>query len=561
LPGTADTHDEVDIGAQQFADRDLAGRRPTARPMTVSFGWSIDFTGPRRAALVLLLALATSILGQAAFAATTRAGGYDPASDPNSMFNVTSALGAQDWWRAGYTGAGVDIALIDTGCAPVPGLDAPGKLVFGPDLSLESQAANLAGLDTNGHGTFMASLIAGNDAGSGAASPAPWTYRGIAPDARILCIKVGSADGGTDVSQVIAAIDWVVQHQYDGGLNIRVLNLSYGTNSTQSYTVDPLAFAAEQAWKRGIVVVAAAGNSGYQKGKGAPGLASPAYDPYLIAVGATTRSSHGKKAKDAHEQMATYSASGAGRGGCRNPDLVAPGSHLQGLRVPGSFVDLSTPPGLIDTRYQRGSGTSEATALVSGSAALLLQKWPSASPDQIKKLLTSDTEKIPGADDKAQGKGRLDLARLLDKRLDGSFQRFAQGTGTGSLEVSRGDDHLTRDGVVLQGEIDIFGHAFDASSMAMLEAAGASWTGGSWNGSTWTGNSWSGNSWSGNSWSGNSWSGNSWSGNSWSGNSWSGNSWSGNSWSGNSWSGNSWSGNSWSGNSWSGNSWSGDSWQ
>jgi serine protease AprX len=513
--------------------------------MTVAFGWSLDFTGTRRLAAGLLVALVASVLAQAAFAATTRAGNYDPANDPSSMFNITSSTGAQDWWKSGYTGAGVDVAVIDTGCAPVAGLNTPGKLVFGPDLSLESQAPNLRGLDTNGHGTFMSGLIGANDAGYGAGNLNPSTYRGMAPDARILCVKVATADGGTDVSQVIAAIDWVVQHQHDNGLNVRVLNLSYGTNSTQSWLVDPLAFAAEQAWKHGIVVVAAAGNSGYQKGKGAPGLASPAYDPYLVAVGATSRNGNGKGAKDT---MASFSASGPGCGGCRNPDLVAPGAHVQGLRVPGSYVDQSTPPGLLDARFQRGSGTSEATAIVSGAVALVLQKYPYLTPDQVKKFLKTETTKIPGADDKAQGKGGLDLGDLLNKRPDtggAADQHFGNATGTGSLEISRGDDHLTRDGVTLRGEIDIFGHAFDSTWMASLEASAASWSGGTWNGNSWSGNSWSGNSWSGNSWSGNSWSGNSWSGNSWSGNSWSGNSWSGNSWSGNSWSGNSWSGDSW----------------
>src|SRR5438093_476259 len=81
-------------------------------------------------------------------------------------------------------------------------------------------------------------------------------YRGMAPDARIVSLKVATADGGTDVTQVVAAIDWVVQHANDPGLNIRVINLSYGTNSTQVYTLDPLAYAVEQAWKYGIVVVA-----------------------------------------------------------------------------------------------------------------------------------------------------------------------------------------------------------------------------------------------------------------------------------------------------------------
>jgi len=500
------------------------------RPLTIAFGWSLDFTGTRRAAIALLVAFAASILGQAVFVATTRAGNYDPATDPNSMYNITLALGAQEWWDEGYTGRGVDVALIDTGCTPVQGLDAAGKIIYGPDLSLESQAPNLRNLDTNGHGTFIGGIITGNDAGQGAANPNPYTYRGMAPDARLVCIKVATADGGADVSQVIAAIDWVVQHQHDNGLNIRVLNLSYGTNSTQSYEVDPLAYAAEQAWKRGIFVVAAAGNSGYQKGKGAPGLASPAYDPFVMAVGGTSRQGNGKGPKDTKESMASFSASGPGCPGCRNPDAVAPGAHVQGLRVPGSYVDLSTPPGLLDARFQRGSGTSEATAIVSGAAALALQKYPGMTPDQLKKFFQTDTVKISGADDKAQGKGRINLEKLLDKNPSSSTQKFDASTGTGSLEISRGDDHLTRDGVVLRGEVDIFGHAFDAAALAALEANAAAWNGGTWNGNSWSGNSWSGNSWSGNSWSGNSWSGNSWSGNSWSGNSWSGNSWSGEAW-------------------------------
>ena len=87
-----------------------------------------------------------------------------PGRRPDSMYNLTAQMGAQAWWNAGYTGNGVDVAVIDTGVSPVQGLDAPGKVVYGPDLSLESQAPNLPNLDTNGHGTFMAGLIAGHDA-------------------------------------------------------------------------------------------------------------------------------------------------------------------------------------------------------------------------------------------------------------------------------------------------------------------------------------------------------------------------------------------------------------
>src|SRR3954463_3383195 len=246
----------------------------------------------RRAVATTLAGMVLAGAGRAGPGAPAGADGYDPAADMNSMGNTTSYSGAAAWWNAGYTGAGVDVALIDTGVSPVAGLNAPGKIIYGPDLSLESQAPNLPRLATNGHGTFMAGLIAGHDASLTAPyanSPAS-AYRGMAPDARIVSLKVGVADGGVDVSQVIAAIDWVVEHRNDNGMNIRVLNLSYGTNSPQPYQVDPLAYAVEQAWKAGIVVVAAGGNSGYERGASAQGLADPAYDPQILAVGAADSS-------------------------------------------------------------------------------------------------------------------------------------------------------------------------------------------------------------------------------------------------------------------------------
>src|SRR6476661_3230883 len=458
--------------------------------------------------------------------------GYDSASDPYSMQNITAADGAQAWWKSGYTGQGVDVALIDTGVSPVAGLNAPGKVINGPDLSLESQNPNLKNLDTNGHGTFMAGLIAGNDGQAGG-------YRGVAPDARIVSLKVGVADGGVDVSHVIAAIDWVVQHRHDNGMNIRVINLSYGTNSAQAYGIDPLAYAVEQAWKAGIVGVAAAGNSGYQIGASAQGLADPGYDPQILAVGAADTMG---TAPPWDDQVGSYSASSAScSNSCRAPDLIAPGTHMQSLRVPGSYIDQNNPAGALSDRYFRGSGTSEATAFVSGAAADLLQRYPQLTPDQAKAMLTSSCDKL--ASWKQSGCGELNMSRLLNASVPsvfGSQQYNAPSTGTGSLEASRGSDHISLNGVVLQGDQDIFGEPFNSAAMAALEAAGHSWSGGNWNGSSWSGSSWSGSSWSGSSWSGSSWSGSSWSGSSWSGSSWSGSSWSGSSWSGSSWSGSSW---------------------
>ncbi|MEU8661593.1 S8 family serine peptidase [Actinoplanes philippinensis] len=132
---------------------------------------------------------------------------------------------------ASLTGAGIGVALIDSGVAPVAGLDQPGKVINGPDLSFESQTPGLQYLDTYGHGTHMAGIIAGSDPSSG--------FQGVAPGAHLISLKTAAYDGAVDVSQVIAAIDWVVAHRNDPGLNIRVLNLSFGTDSIQPPSSTP----------------------------------------------------------------------------------------------------------------------------------------------------------------------------------------------------------------------------------------------------------------------------------------------------------------------------------
>src|SRR5262249_25587422 len=155
---------------------------------------------------------------------------------------------------------------------------------------------------------------------------------------------------------------------------------------------------------------------------------------------------------------------------CKNPDLVAVGSHLQGLRVPGSFVDQTHPEGLLGDRYFRGSGTSEAAAVTSGAAALVLQKYPSLTPDQVKRFLSGNGRSVSGFDSHVQGGGEIDLADLATRKPGNDTQSWTNATGTGSLEISRGTDHVSMDGVALTGSQDVFGKSFNAAAMAALEA-------------------------------------------------------------------------------------------
>jgi len=443
--------------------------------------------------------------------------GVDPTKDPGSWLKVAKNTKLHEMWKHGFTGQGVDVALIDSGVAPVEGLTM--QVINGPDLSFDSQAVNLTNVDTYGHGTHLAGLIAGRD---GSIAPGKEDeevdkrFVGAAPGARIISLKVAASDGATDVSQVIAAIDWVVQHRASDGLNIRVLNLSFGTDGTQSYLEDPLAYAVEVAWLRGIVVVVSAGNSGF----GTPQLNDPAYDPYVIAVAADdTRGTDDPK----DDVIPAWQTRG---NATRHPDLVAPGKSLISLRDPGSFVDEANPAARVGyTRFFRGSGSSQATAIVSGAVATLLEQHPDLTPDQVKALLMTTAVPLPNADPVAQGAGLINLHRAREAKISeigAAVQTWPRSSGLGSLQLARGSVLTEDEGVVLQGEQTIFGDVWDGGSWFFSSFEGTSWTDGAWNGRTWSGRTWSGESWSGRSWSGRTWSGRTWSGNGWSAGEWGG---------------------------------------
>ncbi|MET7422670.1 S8 family serine peptidase [Dactylosporangium sp. NPDC005555] len=465
--------------------------------------------------------------------------------DQHSMSSLTQSIGAQQVWAttdasgAELTGQGVGVAVIDSGIAPVEGLDAPGKVINGPDLSFESQTPALRNLDTFGHGTHMAGIIAGHDSRVQAGKK---QFTGVAPDAHLLNMKVAAADGAVDVSQVIAAIDWVVTHRDDPGLNIRVLNLSFGTDSTQDPRLDPLSFAVEAAWKKGIVVVVSVGNDGLAESR----VGMPAANPNVLAVGAADPLSTADRSDDV---VADFSTGGSQT---RHADLVAPGKSVVSLRVPNGFIDAAYPEARIADdpaqRYFRGSGTSQAAAVVSGAAALLLQQRPDLTPDQVKKLLTGTADAMPAGDQLAQGAGQLDIAAAVQAPTPvASTQTYLPATGLGSLEASRGTSHVADPdtGTELTGEFDIMGQAWTPAGWAQVCTTGAAWSGDTWNGRTWSGRTWSGSNWAGRTWSGRTWSGAVWDGRTWSGRTWSGRTWSGRTWSGRTWSGQAWSASDW----------------
>ena len=389
-----------------------------------------------------------------------------------SMSNVARQIGATFYASNGYDGTGVDVALIDSGVASVNGLDGAGKVVYGPDVSYESGLPNLRNLDTFGHGTHMAGIIAGNSDG----------FSGIAPGSRIVSLKAADSHGRTDIAQIIASIRWVVENAHRHGLNIRVLNLSFGANAVTPYQRSDLAYAVEQAWAAGIVTVVSAGNGGLSSN----GLSEPAYDPFVIAVGAdNTRGT----TDPSDDNVTSFSSRGDG---ARDPDVIAPGKSIVSLRVPGSYLDESHPEARTGDAYFRGSGTSQAAAVVSGAVALMLERRPRLTPDQVKMLLTSTARPLPDASPSAQGSGLIDMRSVFTTPARDAEQSWPASIGS---------------------DLDAWATVADADGNSWSSATpdGNSWSGNSWSESGWTGAGWSdgcepdGNSWSATNWQGVSW--------------------------------------------------------
>ncbi|MDQ1688428.1 MAG: serine protease AprX [Frankiaceae bacterium] len=414
-------------------------------------------------------------------------------------------------------GAGVTVALLDTGVSDSAALDrASGRLVDGVDTSAlaEGGEARTTGRFTDGygHGTFMATLIAGG--------PVDGTGKrglGVAPMARVVVVKVADRQGVTSLSEVLAGLDWVaVQSPKIQLVNIALAHPKPGAH----YGEDPLTVAVEHVQAAGVAVVAAVGNT--------PGeVGDPGLDPRVLTVGAADLASKGGK----HDvDVADFSGYGS-VAGVRKPDLVASGVGLLGILPANSTIARANPASKQRDGLWRGSGTSESTAIATGVAAEFLSSHPDATLNQVKPSLRSAADPI--GQSRRSGQGLLNVA-------DAAVASTPSTTGEGSLDAAAFADNAWRHG----DWRDLLDSAWSDTAQASSWSA-SSWSSQAWQSSSWTASSWSASSWSASSWSGSSWSGSSWSASSWSGSSWSGSSWSGSSWSAGSWSAGSWSAAEW----------------
>jgi serine protease AprX len=391
------------------------------------------------------------VLVLAADAVVTASGKDEHYEKPNGRPSPGIAVVDADRAWDTATGQGVTVALMDTGIAQHPDLD--GSVIARLDFVNDGSTL----LDPSGHGTFVAGLIAAHGG----------TFKGVAPDAKLISLRVLDQKGTGSMHGVLAAFDWLLKNRTTH--HIKVLNLSFGAPQRSSYHRTLLAGVVESAWFAGVTVVAAAGNDGPARGT----VAMPGADPFVITVGSF--GDQGTLATN-DDRESTFSSRGPTRDGFAKPDVLAPGEHIVSLRVPGTALDREGR-NLLAGPYARLTGTSASTAMVAGAAADILQAHSTYSATQVKGALVASGRHIvatrtPGLD--------------VDDAL--------------TVRPARVNEGLLPSQVLLR-LLAQYGNVF---------SPGIAWDGISWEGISWEAVSWEAVSWEAVSWEGVTWDGVTW---------------------------------------------------
>ena len=357
--------------------------------------------------------------------------------------------------QLGFDGAGVGVAIIDSGITSwhndltYHGSNPNVQVVGGQRVTKFVDFVNglTAPYDDNGHGSHVAGIIAGNG----------WdtmgSRAGIAPAADLVSLKVLDSQGGGYISNVIAALDWIVANH--AAYNIRVVNLSVGAAVTESYLTDPLTLATKRVVDQGVVVVSAAGNLGKVNGQMIWGaITAPGNAPWVLTVGAD---SHNGTITRTDDVMADYSSRGPTNVDYgAKPDVVAPGTGIVSLSVPGSTLYTLHPTYLLagsllngNKPYMSLTGTSMASPMVTGTVALMMQANPALTPNLAKAIIeyTAQDYNYPKL---VQGAGFLNtegavkLARYLYTATPGSVYPSNAAWGRTILWGNR----LVKNGVI-----------------------------------------------------------------------------------------------------------------
>jgi serine protease AprX len=407
--------------------------------------------------------------------------------DPRKLKNAfPAAVAATKVWDQ-YAGAGVTVAVVDTGISDNNNADFARASI--PRVTVE-QIANTnttSDQDGYGHGTHVAGIVGGD--GSLISDK---RYAGVAPLVNLAEVKIGDDAGNATLGDLMAGLQWVDDNRT--AYNIRVVNLSVTSSVAQSYKVDPLDAAVELLWFHGVVVVVSAGNLG----TAADAVQyPPANDPFVIVVGAVDDAGTTGQQDDT---VTSWSSRGTTQDGFAKPDVVAPGRNIISDIDPNSVLARTYPDKVVNTNYFTMSGTSMAAPVVSGVVALIREAHPGWLPGQVKFVL-SQTAKPLSSDSTAR-------EPLTDKAVN----------YTGSLSSS--DDGLTPNYILLAAagvsDVDFNGirwaDRIDPNGIrwAGLELNGIRWGAVDWSGIRWGSVSFDGIRWGGTSFDGIRWGGIRW---------------------------------------------------
>ncbi len=386
---------------------------------------------------------------------------------------------------AAYAGKAPAIAIVDSGIQARS--DFGSRVIASVNLStIPGNTATDPGAldDKRGHGTFVAGIAAGS---------AP-DLAGAAPGAPLVSIKVMNDQGMAKTSDVIAACQWILDNK--AKYNIRIANFSLHSGYSTNFYRDPLDQAVEKLWFSNVVVVAAAGNYGVSTGPSGV-LYAPGNDPFVITVGAVDI---GSSANARDDSMAPFSAYGYTRDGFYKPEIGAPGRYLVGPVPSTSTLASLKAANLVGSDRIQLSGTSFAAPVVAGTAADMLARNPSLTPDQVKGALMRTARVLKAANAKASGLGELTATRAVASSQtpnpNQGLERFVAATGPGGAL------------------------SFNAMSWASAAKSDMSWNSMSWSSMSWTDQSWSDQAWQAMSWNSMSWSSMSWTDMSWADMSW-----------------------------------------
>ena len=390
-----------------------------------------------------------------------------PSTSTSAYATSLMAIRAPSAWTRS-TGAGVTVAVVDTGIADHPDLGQR-KVKARVDFVHDGNTAQ----DPGGHGTFIAGVIAANG-----------QMKGVAPDASLVSLRVLDANGNGTVRNVAGAFDWLLKNSKR--YQIDVVNISWGAPQATTYHKDILSALVESLWFSGLTVVVAAGNSGPNAGT----VTAPGSDPFVVTVGSFADQG---TATTSDDRVSTFSGRGPTLDGFAKPDTLAPGEHVQSLRVAGvTYLDSKgLPAGEPSDVYVRMTGTSAAAAFVSGVAALVASEHNNFSPTQIKGAIVASGRAITGSPTKA---------------VDATLALTRMTTVNAGLHPSK---------LLLQILV----------SSRALRLKGVTWEGVTWDGVTWDGITWESVKWSGITWDGITWESITWESVSWETITWEGVTW------------------------------------